>query len=501
MKIVSWLRLSKILLLGYHYGLDTLTYQIPYLRRLRFLFFLNPFYWFSANRHKSIGERVTLFLEALGPIYVKFGQIISTRPDIFPKEVIDCVSRLRDQVKPFSLKDWVSIEGITSIDKTPIASASIAQVHRMVDDTNQQRLIKIVRPNIERQVKQDIAMMKDIIQIINTLNPAITQFHLMEILIELERVIYHEMDMHKEAYTISLFHKTRDANLIIPKVYPRYTTKSTLVMDELKGIAINDIDAIEKAGIDRKKLAVLVLDTFFDQIFNNEVFHADLHPGNVFVNINKHGEYKIILLDFGIVGRLSKYDRMYIIKNITAMIEQDYEKMVALHLESQWLPQDVDSQSFVIDMQNIATMVLSKKLHDISLGKLLLLVFSTAKRHKINIQSQLILLQKTVLGLEGIVRTLDPHLDLWKYSKPKLKSWIKKHNSVRNTVSRITTALKAVEDFFTKPNNGHSYINQQLQEIKRDHKKMINRLVMYQSVLLIIVLSLLLVAGVIEIPW
>ena len=501
MKVASWIRLTKIIFSGYQYGLDNLIYRIPYLRRVKFLAYFNPIYWLSKNKNYSLEERVTLFLEYLGPIYVKFGQIASTRPDIFSDNIINYLSRLRDNVKPFKLEVEKYQDIFKSIEEVPIASASIAQVHRAVDKNGINVVVKIVRPNLDQLVKKDISLIKDIITILNHLDSSFKRFHLIEILEELERVIFQEMNMYQESYNISQFHTFKHASLIIPTVYNQYTRKDLLVMNEITGIPINDKKALIEAQVDCYKLALQVLDMFFDHIFNQNIFHADIHPGNVFVEASNPANPKIILLDFGIVGNLRGRDKDYIIKNVLALIEKDYQKVVELHLDSEWLPGDVDTQSFILDLQKVISLVENKKIDDISLGKLLLMIFTIAKKHNINIQPQLILLQKTVLGLEGLIRTLSPELDVWHYSKPKLKKWISDQKSLLNIVRKVASIWGLIDNLIHKQGKHNLRMRSELNDIKISNDELRKKSNIQTVFLIILSISLLVVAGAVEIPW
>ena len=474
MRIASWARLFSLFMAANRYGMDELLYQFRYLRHLRFLYYLYPVHWFLKTRRLPLGTRITLFLEALGPLYVKLGQIASTRPDIFPPTLIEQLSRLRDQVEPFSdqaLKQRLTLaygdyhQHFATVEETPLASASVAQVHRATLRADTQQgiaegtpvVIKVLRPHIEQQAYKDLALFDDLSSLIAALAPSLKRFHLAEIIQELKRVLTVELDLRKEEAAISFFQSryqapgasTMHAAVVLPRIYPSLTTKHVLVMSEVSGITVSDHHALEQHGVSRPQLATMALDIFFEQIFNFDRFHADLHPGNLFIDATNPKQPRWVLLDFGIVGTLSARDKYYIASNVFAMLNKDFDAIAQLHLDSQWLPDNADIDSFIQDISQMVSLLYDKKITDISMGKLLLMVFSTARKHQINIQPQLILLQKTILNLEALARSLDPNLDLWAYSKPKLKQWLATQKSITTTIKRWLTFFDKSDTFLS----------------------------------------------------
>ncbi|MDI9348136.1 MAG: AarF/UbiB family protein [Methylacidiphilales bacterium] len=458
MKWSSYVQLWRIIYYSYRFGIDDLLYQIPFFKRFGFLYYSNPLTWFSTTRRLPLTVRIPLFLEALGPLYIKLGQLLSTRTDMFSKEVVDCLSRLRDKVEPFNQAqlhkqltiaygDYTTV--ITTISPTPMASASIAQVHRATLTNGKPVVLKVVRPNIEKFIKRDLQLLQDIQSLILTMYPSFKRFNIPDILKELQRVLFTELDLRNEAKAIRSFKQQYQhlpsRPVILPTINYELSNQTVLVMDELHGVSLTELERLDTKNISRTQIAKLILDIFFEQIFYFEHFHADIHPGNIFIDIQNPAQPQLILLDFGIIGRLSKRDKYYLAKNIFALLDRDFEMVASLHIDSEWLPDETDIPSFIRDLEEIVTMLHNKEIKDISFGKILFSVFSTAKKHKINIQPQLLLLQKTVLHLESLARQLDPSIDLWAYSKPKIKQWLTDQRSITNSVKRFVQVLQMAD--------------------------------------------------------
>lgn len=384
------------------------------------------------------GVNIRKALETLGPIFVKFGQLLSTRVDSIPDDIIRELSLLQDKVPPFPSKTAKQLiehafqkpleHTFKSFDAIPLASASIAQVHRATLFDGQSMVVKILRPNVHRLIKRDVELLKSLARWAKRYWKGARQFKPCEIVAEFEKALADELDLMREAASASELRRNfaNSSLLYIPKMYWPLCTKNVLVMEEIEGIPISQKERLIEMGFDLKCVAERNIEIFFTQVFRDSFFHADMHPGNLFVSTHNIQNPMIIAVDFGIMGSLSGSDQRYIAENFLAFFNRNYRRVAELHLESGWIPKTVRIEEFEAAIRTLCEPMFERPLKEISFGQLLFQLFQTAKKYHINIQPQLILLQKTLMTVEGLSRQLYPELDLWSTAKPFLETWVKK---------------------------------------------------------------------------
>lgn len=443
-------RLTQITRIFWRFGLDE---WFPLLTRLRYL---NPFTAWSGItptlKSLSRGERLRLALEQLGPLFVKLGQLLSTRRDWVPTEVADELAKLQDQVPPFPAEQACALieaalqAPITSLfaefDQQPIASASIAQVHAARLLTGESVVVKVLRPGIERQVARDIELLY-LLAWLAGYSSALKRLRPHEVIVEFERCLQNELDLLQEAANASQLRRNlqHDDYVKIPKIYWSYTQASVLVMERIVAIPIGDPVQLQQSRVNFHVLATRLIELFFTQVFRDCFFHADLHPGNIFVSA-EDPEYPLYLLvDFGIVGTLSRFDQRYLAENLVAFFKRDYQRVAKLHLESGWVPKDTHIEAFASAIRTVCEPVFDRPLRDISIAQLLLKLFQTARRFEMPIQPQLLLLQKTLFNVESLSRQLDPNLDLWATAKPFLDRWLRRQIGPRAFLGKLRAAV------------------------------------------------------------
>ncbi len=406
--------------------------------------------WLSKRFRKpsqSDGERLRLALESLGPVFVKFGQILSTRRDFIPINIADEIKQLQDNVKPFPNKIAINIiekafkkpigEIFKTFDENPIASASIAQVYQATLSSGEDAVVKIIRPNIKKIIQKDIKILYRIAKLTERWWSEGKRLRAQEVVAEFEQTIFNELDLIREGANTSQlrrnFKETTDSTdknnafplLYIPKIYWDYTHTNILVMEHIHGIAVTNIDLLNQHRINLKKLSERGVKIFFTQVFKHNFFHADMHPGNIFVSAEHPENPQYIAVDCGIIGSLTPDDQNYIARNLLAFFNQDYHQVAQLHIECGWVGPDTSLTEFEADIRSVCEPIFAKPLKDISLGQILIRLFQISRRHKMQIQPQLILLQKTLLNIEGLGREIYPELDLWNTAKPFLEDWMK----------------------------------------------------------------------------
>jgi ubiquinone biosynthesis protein len=432
------------------HGLDEIILATHLLRPLRFLLPLAPWRWF----HKSTlprGVRIRLVLEELGPVFIKFGQALSTRQDLLPDDIAVELIKLQDDCPPFDNLEAQRIieksfgktveELFLKFDKTPLASASIAQVHAAVLPNGCEVIVKVVRPGIKKIIKKDISLLYELAVLAERFWSEGKRLHPRDVVAEFERTILDELDMMRESANASQLRRNFEHSdqLLVPEIFWDYVRPNVLVMERVYGIPVNHIEKLKEQQIDMEQLAASGVEIFFTQVFKHNFFHADMHPGNVFVQAaadNPHyGQY--IAIDFGIVGTLSKNDQRYIAENFLAFFNRDYQRVAELHVESGWVPPDTPVNEFESAIRSVCEPIFEKPLKDISFGLLLVNLFQTAARFKMEIQPQLVLLQKTLLSIEGLGRQLYPELDLWKTAKPFLEDWMKERLSFKSFLNTL----------------------------------------------------------------
>jgi ubiquinone biosynthesis protein len=437
-------RLLKIIFVILSFGLDEFLLAHERLRWLRIG--LNKLL-FMRNISKPRATRLRLALESLGPIFVKFGQMLSTRRDLMPADLADELAKLQDQVPPFPSRQAVALleatygkslaEVFKSFEEAPVASASVAQVHFAVLHDGREVAVKILRPGITLTIAHDIALLKmaaDLIAFVwadgRRLKPRL-------VIEEFEKHLSDELDLTREAANGSQLRRNfaESGLLRVPEMYWDYCTSEVMVMERMYGLPVSQVDNLRLAGVDIPRLAANGVEIFYTQVFRDGFFHADMHPGNVQVALD--GRY--IALDFGIMGTLTDTDKHYLAQNFIAFFRRDYKRVAQVHIESGWAPAETRVDELESAIRAVCEPIFDRPLREVSFGRVLLRLFQTSRRFGIEIQPQLVLLQKTLLNIEGLGLQLDPELDLWKTAKPWLERWMSEQIGWRGF-------LKAVRD-------------------------------------------------------
>jgi len=457
---VSSIRLYRIVKTFLHYGLDEMVPRrmLPWYAKLgRF----SCFWLRNKHKNKAVAVRFRLAIESLGPVFIKFGQMLSTRRDLLPPDFADELALLQDQVAAFDgelakqlIIDAMGIEifekHFSEFDITPLASASIAQVHTatlLENETETKVVIKILRPNIGQTILADLKVMSRFAGIAARWLPDGKRLRPKEVVAEYRKTILDELDLNREgANAVQLKRNFEqgseyDKVLYVPEIYSEYSTKTVLVMERIYGIGVADIDTLTQLGVDMKLLAERGVEVFFTQVFRDSFFHADMHPGNVFVNATNPADPTWIAIDCGIVGTLSRDDKRYLAENFVAFFNRDYRKVAQLHLDSGWVPASTSVDEFEFAIRTVCEPIFNKPLAEISFGQVLVNLFNTARRFNMEVQPQLVLLQKTLLYIEGLGRQLYPQLDLWQTAKPFLENWVKDQMGVKAVFTKIKDNL------------------------------------------------------------
>ena len=437
------------------YGLDEIIKKTHFLRPLRYIFYIFP----KKNiKTDSLGRRLRLAFEELGPIFVKFGQVISTRRDLISPDIADELSKLQDQVKPIPSKKI--IDQLTKIydlplkkvflkfDSNPLAAASVAQVHGAVLKDGTEVIVKILRPDIQKFIKQDIEMLYFLANLANKYWPRSKNLKPLEIITEYEKTVMNELNLMREgANTAQLKRNFEGSNLLyVPNIFWDYCRKEVLVQERIYGIPIRDMEALKSAKTNIKTLAENGVEIFFTQVFHHNFFHADMHPGNIFVQVEDPKNPKYAAVDFGIMGTLSSSDQYYLAENFLAFFDRDYYKIAKLHIDSGWVPPDTRIDELETAVRTVCDPIFNKPLSEISFAQVLLGLFETAQQFDMEIQPQLILLQKTLFNIEGLGRELYPELDLWKTAQPILRSWMDEQVGVNAIVKNIRDNLPQLRE-------------------------------------------------------
>ena len=442
------LRLVYINVVLVRHGLDEIVLKTHLLRPVRFLLYLLPWNWVRGTQPPR-AMRLRRALEDLGPIFVKFGQILSTRRDLLPEDIADELAELQDRVPPFSGDAAAGIvrdafgrpieEVFGEFAREPLASASIAQVHaaRLLD--GREVVVKVVRPEIERVIRRDVSLLRLVADLAHRYWPDAHRLHPREVVVEYEKTILDELDLLREAASASQL-RTNFAGsdlLYVPEVHWEYTSRRVMVMERVTGIPISNVDALLDAGVDLRVLAERGVEIFFTQLMRHNFFHADMHPGNIFVNREHPERPSYIAVDFGIMGSLSEQDKRYLAENFLAFFNRDYRRVAELHVESKWVPPDTRIDDFEAAIRSVCEPIFDRPLKEISFGRVLVQLFQTARRFHMEVQPQLVLLQKTLLNIEGLGRQLYPDLDLWGTAKPFLDRWMREQIGTRALLREI----------------------------------------------------------------
>jgi len=426
------LRLITINRVLLRHGLDEVVLATHLLRPLRFLTYLSPWYWVRRER-PPYPVRIRRALEDLGPIFVKFGQLLSTRRDLLPDDLAMELARLQDRVPPFPglearriiEKAWGwSIESVLDeFDEVPLASASIAQVHTARLKDGRAVVVKVLRPGIERIIRRDVNLMYAFADLAQRYWKEGRRLRPVDVIKEYEKTIFDELDMQREAANASLLRRNflNSEKLYVPEVYWELTRENVLVMEQIYGTPVSDVATLKAQGVSMRLLGERGVEIFFTQVFRDNFFHADMHPGNIFVEPS--GRY--IAVDFGIVGTLSTEDQRYLAENLLAFFRRDYRRVAELHVESGWVPAHTRVEEFEAAIRTVSEPIFEKPLAEISFGHFLVRLFQVARRFDMEIQPQLVLLEKTLLNIEGLGRLLYPQLDLWTTAKPFIERWIR----------------------------------------------------------------------------
>jgi len=431
------------------YGLDDIILATHLFRPIRFIRYFFPWNWLRNVSERSRGERIRLTLEALGPIFVKFGQMLSTRRDLIPADIAFELAKLQDRVPPFPgvlarriaeqaygrpLEDFFEY-----FDEQPLASASIAQVHAARLRDGREVVVKIVRPGIEKTIRRDVDLLYIIASLAQRYWKEGRRLRPREVVAEYEKTVFDELDLMREAANASQLKRnfSNSRSLYVPEIYWPQTRRNVLTMERIYGIPISALDELKRCQVNLKVLSEKGVELFFTQVFRDSFFHADMHPGNIFVDAADPDDPRYIAVDFGIIGTLSPNDQRYLAENILAFFYRDYRRVAELHIESGWVPPQTRVDEFESAIRTVCEPIFDRPLKDISFGLFLLTLFQTARRFNMEIQPQLVLLQKTLLHIEGLGRQLDPDLDLWKTAKPFLEHWMQERVGPRSVANKL----------------------------------------------------------------
>jgi ubiquinone biosynthesis protein len=441
-------RLARILRIIGRYRLDEFidAARLPALPRIALR--LSP--W---RLHKAPvmprGVRLRRALEELGPVFIKFGQMLSTRRDLLPEDIADELAKLQDDVPPFPQQQSIAIieqglgkpvsELFASFEARPLASASVAQVHAATLTDGREVVVKVVRPDIEPVIRQDLALMFTMARLVARYLPQGRRLRPVEVVSDYQLVILDELDLAREAANACQLRRNFEGSKLVyvPEVYWDYTCRNVFTMERISGIPVTDIEALKARGTDLKLLGERGVEIFFTQVFRDSFFHADMHPGNIFVDASDPKDPSYIAVDCAIVGSLSDSDQYYLARNLLAIFRRDYREVAELHVECGWVPPHTRVQDFESAMRAVCEPVFERPLSEISFGQLLVYLFRTAGRFDMEVQPSLVLLQKTLLNIEGLGRQLYPELDLWDTAQPFLEEWVQERYSPQSVLKRL----------------------------------------------------------------
>lgn len=457
---MSSLRIYKIVKTFLQFGLDELLPKklLPWYVKLARL---SIFWLRNQHKDKSKAQRFRLAIEALGPVFIKFGQMLSTRRDLLPDDFANELALLQDQVPPFSgeqaqkiiidaIGEEVFQANFSDFELTPLASASIAQVHTATmrqDQQDKKVVIKVLRPDISKIILADINVMGLFANIMARWLADGKRLRPKEVVAEYKKTILDELDLLREAANAIQLKRNfsqgnkEDKVLYVPEIYSEFCHKNVLVMERIYGVGVGEIDTLNELGVNMKLLAERGVEVFFTQVFRDSFFHADMHPGNVFVDATDPADPTWIAIDCGIVGTLNREDKRYLAENFVAFFNRDYRKVAELHVDSGWVPAETSVDEFEFAIRTVCEPIFNKPLAEISFGQVLVNLFNTARRFNMEVQPQLVLLQKTLLYIEGLGRQLYPQLDLWQTAKPFLENWVQEQMGVKAVFLKIKDNL------------------------------------------------------------
>ncbi|HSG59420.1 MAG TPA: ubiquinone biosynthesis regulatory protein kinase UbiB [Woeseiaceae bacterium] len=437
------------------YGLDEFVKETHLLRPLRFFFLALP-------RHRDmsapLGERIRLALEELGPIFVKFGQAISTRRDLLPPDIADELAKLQDMVPPFPAEEAIAIlneaygqpveEVFQRFDREPFAAASIAQVHTAQLRDGTEVVVKLLRPGVLEQINRDLDVLRMLAGLADRYWEHGKRLKPLEVVAEYEQTIIDELDLMREAANTAQLKRNFEGSdmLYVPEIYWDYCRPEVMVQERIYGIPISDMDALRESGANIRVLAENGVEIFFTQVFRHNFFHADMHPGNIFVIVTDPERPKYAAVDFGIVGTLSPEDQKYLAHNFLAFFDRDYRRIAKLHIDSGWVPEGTRVDQLETAVRTVCEPIFNKPLAEISFAQVLMRLFRVAQRFNVEIQPQMILLHKTLFNIEGLGRQLYPQLDLWETAHPVLKEWMSEQLGPKAVIDDLRESLPLLRD-------------------------------------------------------
>jgi ubiquinone biosynthesis protein len=446
------IRIQRVLV---RHGLDEVITSTHFLRPMRYLFYLFPK---ARDVSDPLGKRVRMALIELGPIFVKFGQAMSTRRDLLPPDIADELALLQDRVPPFPADEARAIldaaygqpvdEVFSRFDREPFAAASIAQVHTAALQDGTEVIVKLLRPGVRERIDRDLEVMYALASLAERYWDNGKRLRPVEVVAEYEKTIIDELDLMREAAnTAQLKRNFHGSDLLyVPEIYFDYCRPEVMVQERIYGIPISDMESLRESGANIQVLAENGVEIFFTQVFRHNFFHADMHPGNIFVIVDDPEKPKYAAVDFGIVGTLTETDQRYLAGNFLAFFDRDYHKIARLHVDSGWVPADTRVDELESAVRSVCEPIFNKPLSEISFAQVVMRLFETARRFNMEVQPQLILLQKTLFNIEGLGRELYPELDLWKTAHPILRQWMAEQIGPAATLARIRHDLPQIRD-------------------------------------------------------
>ncbi|SHN15918.1 2-octaprenylphenol hydroxylase [Pseudomonas asturiensis] len=455
MKLLAVRRLFRIQRVVIRYRLDDLLFALPLPWWMLAVRFVLPWRWLPRSKSElSRGARFRLALQDLGPIFIKFGQLLSTRRDLLPEDIADELMLLQDRVPPFDQNLAIKLieeqlgakicDVFSRFDETPLASASVAQVHAARLKTGEEVVVKVVRPGLKPIIGQDLAWLFILARTAERVSADARLLHPVQVVMDYEKTIYDELDLLREAANSSQLRRNFEGSelLYVPQVYWDWCRPKVLVMERIYGVQVTDLATLADQRTDMKLLAERGVEIFFTQIFRDSFFHADMHPGNIFVSTVSPWSPQYIAIDCGIVGSLTPEDQDYLARNLFAFFKRDYRRVAQLHIDSGWVPAETKLNEFEAAIRTVCEPIFEKPLKDISFGQVLMRLFQTARRFNMEVQPQLVLLQKTLLNIEGLGRQLYPELDLWSTAQPYLERWMRERVSPKTLVSNLQSQVE-----------------------------------------------------------
>ncbi|MEE3236573.1 MAG: ubiquinone biosynthesis regulatory protein kinase UbiB [Pseudomonadota bacterium] len=458
------------------HSLDEVITATHFLRPLRFLFYLFPR---AKDISEPLGTRIRLALIELGPIFVKFGQAISTRRDLLPPDIADELAMLQDRVPPFPADEAKAMldaaygqpvdEVFSRFDKEPFAAASIAQVHTAALQDGTEIIVKLLRPDVRKLIDRDLDVLYAIADLADRYWELGKRLRPLEVVAEYEKTIIDELDMMREAANTAQLKRNFEGSdkLYVPEVYYDYCRPQVLVQERIDGIPISDMDALRESGANIQMLAENGVEIFFTQVFRHNFFHADMHPGNIFVIIDDPEKPRYAAVDFGIVGTLSPMDQKYLAGNFLAFFDRDYHRIAKLHIDSGWVPPETRIDELETAVRSVCEPIFNKPLSEISFAQVMIRLFETARRFNMEIQPQLILLQKTLFNIEGLGRQLYPQLDLWKTAHPILRQWMEEQVGPRAAIRQLREDLPQIRESLRELPGIVRYLSGQIENERR----------------------------------